>query len=183
MKELRIDFAPTTPRSVLYRTRPWTWLLAAAGLALCIGAAMSAAALLEQREAQRLAASKLQASLHQRTAAKPAAKPTTISEAQQIAVNHAIAQLNLPWRDMLDAVESATPKTIALLALEPDAKRSVLRVTAEAKNSDDMLDYVEEMKRQSFLDDVLLVRHEINDKDANRPLRFQLELHWREDAQ
>jgi len=107
----------------------------------------------------------------------PARPP--VSEAQAGAVNAAVLQLNLPWRALQDAVQSATPAAIALLALEPDAKKRSLRITAEAMTSDDMIAYVEALRRQDGFGSIELVRHEINEQDPNRPIRFQIDASWR----
>jgi Tfp pilus assembly protein PilN len=101
-----------------------------------------------------------------------------VGEPEAAAVNGAISQLNLPWRALHDAVRAATPSNIALLALEPDAKKRVLRITAEAKNSDDMLAYVAALGQVTLFGTVTLVRHEILEQDPNRPLRFQLDAAW-----
>jgi len=93
-------------------------------------------------------------------------------------VNSAIGQLNLPWRDLQDAVLAATPRQIALLALEPEPRKQLLKLTAEAKSSDDMVAYVAQLKQQELFSSVTLIRHEINEQDANRPLRFQVEAIW-----
>jgi Tfp pilus assembly protein PilN len=108
-----------------------------------------------------------------------ALRPPVATEAQAAAVNAAILQLNLPWRALHDAVKAATPPTVALLALEPDARRRTLRITAEARGSDEMLAYVDRMQRQDWFADVALTRHEINEQDPNRPIRFQLDAQWR----
>jgi Tfp pilus assembly protein PilN len=102
-----------------------------------------------------------------------------VPEAQAAAVNAAVLQLNLPWRALYDAVQAGTPANIALLALEPDARKSLLRITAEAKTSDDMIAYVEQLKKSEWFSGVLLSRHEINEQDPNRPIRFQLDAQWR----
>ena len=103
----------------------------------------------------------------------------SVPPAQAGAVNASVQQLNLPWRGLHDAVQAATPATIALLALEPDARKSSVRITAEAKNSDDMIAYVEALQRVEWFTTVLLARHEINEQDANRPIRFQIDAQWR----
>jgi Tfp pilus assembly protein PilN len=94
-------------------------------------------------------------------------------------VNAAVLQLNLPWRALHDAVQAGTPSNIALLALEPDARKSMLRITAEAKTSDDMIAYVEQLQKSEWFGGVLLSRHEVNEQDPNRPIRFQLDAQWR----
>ena len=102
-----------------------------------------------------------------------------IAPAQAAAVNAAILQLNLPWRDLQDALASATPPAIALRALDPDARKRVLKITAETTGSDAMVAYVAQLKQQElFGTRVQLLRHEINELDPNRPLRFQLEARW-----
>lgn len=116
---------------------------------------------------------------HQAPAAH-AVPSTLVLPEQAAAVNAAIMQLNLPWRQLHDAVQSATPSTVALLALEPDAKKHVLRITAEAKTSADMIDYLEQIKGQHWFSTVNLTRHEVNDQDQNHPIRFQLDAQWRQ---
>lgn len=58
----------------------------------------------------------------------------------------------------------------------------MLKATAEAKASDDMVGYVEQLKKQGLFSNVLLTRHEINEQDPNKPIRFQLEAEWIEAA-
>jgi hypothetical protein len=53
--------------------------------------------------------------------------------AQADAVNAAVMQLNLPWRALHDAVAAATPASIALLALEPDARKRACASPPSAK--------------------------------------------------
>jgi Tfp pilus assembly protein PilN len=83
---------------------------------------------------------------------------------------------------MLDAIEAATPKSIALLSLEPNAGKNLIKGVAEAKQSDDMVHYIEQLKKQSFFDRVLITQHEVNQLDANKPIRFQFAAHWQEAA-
>jgi Tfp pilus assembly protein PilN len=93
-------------------------------------------------------------------------------------VNAAVLQLNLPWRALRDAVREATPAGVALLALEPDARRRSLRITAEAKDSDAMLDYVAALGRGGWFGAVHVARHEIDERHPQRPLRFQVDAAW-----
>jgi Tfp pilus assembly protein PilN len=183
MKRIRIDFAPRSARRAAARTRVLTWLLGALSLTLCISAGMTAFELLQRQRAAQADLQRLRADLAKRTARKPVPKKFTIGDAQALAVNSAIAQLNLPWRDVLDAMEAATPPTIALLALEPDAKKRVLKGVAEAKSSDGMIAYIKQLKQQTFFGAVVLTRHEINEQDPNKPLRFQFEALWTETGQ
>ena len=179
MKPTHIDFAPPSLRRTLFRTPVRSAALLFAIACLCFSAAMQFKAYREEREQVEA----LQAALAARSqAARPlpvSAQPKlALPESQVQAVNDAVMQLNLPWRDLYDAVRAATPGNVALLALEPDAKRRTLRITAETRNSDDMLAYVARMQEQAWFGSVVLTRHEIAEQDPNRPLRFQVAAQW-----
>lgn len=178
MKSMKIDFAAPSLRRSLFHTSPALLLLAGAGLLLCL-TALAAGWQLNQQQRARAA----QWQHVQQRAAALSQRPVEVAQvaippAQAQFVNSAIGQLNLPWRDLLDAVTAATPRQIALLALDPDPRKQLLKLTAEAKTSDDMVAYVAELKQQELFASVTLTRHEINDQDPNRPLRFQVEAIW-----
>nr|GEU28028.1 hypothetical protein [Tanacetum cinerariifolium] len=157
-RAMRIDFAPRSLRRALFHTHPALLAAAVAGLLLCVAAGVGANRLAED---QRTRAEQLQ-HVRERAAAMSERPATTvrvaIPEAQAAFVNGAILQLNLPWRELQDAVEAATPRTIALVALEPDARKQVLKITAEAMKSDDMVDYVTELKQQETFSAVAITR-------------------------
>jgi Tfp pilus assembly protein PilN len=181
MKKVRIDFAPPGLRRALLRTPRGAWSLLMIAIVLGLTALSTSvkyrqeSAAVERLRAQALA-----------RAARPAAAVTVlparapVPESQASAVNAAVMQLNLPWRALHDAVQVATPPTVALLALEPDAKKSALRITAEARNSDDMIAYVEQLQAIDWFGPVSLLRHEINEQDPNRPIRFQIDARWKD---
>lgn len=98
------------------------------------------------------------------------------------ALNAAIEKLNLPWRDLLNAIEQSTPKNIALLSLEPDPTKNLLMIQAESADPDSMLDYVSQLKQQALFLDVRLLKHEISKQDPYAPYRFQIEAHWKEET-
>ncbi|WP_075795325.1 PilN domain-containing protein [Massilia putida] len=180
MKKVRIDFAPPSLARAWHRTPRGTWslLIVVLGLAGALGSSIAQYRSLQRVEAQRTAqAAQAQA---RAVARAPVAAPVrAVPPAQASAVNASVQQLNVPWRGLHDAVQAATPATIALLALEPDAKKSSVRITAEAKNSDDMIAYVEALQHIDWFTTVLLARHEINEQDPNRPIRFQVDAQWR----
>jgi Tfp pilus assembly protein PilN len=180
MKKVRIDFAPPGLRRTLLRTPRAAWALLMIALVLST-IVLSTGFKYRQQSA---AVERLRARVQVR-AARPAAVAAVlparppVTDAQASAVNAAVMQLNLPWRALHDAVQAATPPTVALLALEPDAKRSALRITAEARSSDDMIAYVEQLQAIDWFGPVGLVRHEINVQDPNRPIRFQIDARWK----
>jgi Tfp pilus assembly protein PilN len=180
MKKVNIDFAPPGLARSLFRTPRQTWAM---GWALfCIACALigaNAGLRKRQFEVELLRAQARIVTQAQGKAAAPVAVRPPVPEAQATAVNAAVLQLNLPWRALHDALQAGTPANIALLALEPDAKKSSLRITAEAKSSDDMIAYVEQLEKAEWFTTVTLARHEINEQDPNRPIRFQIDALWR----
>jgi Tfp pilus assembly protein PilN len=180
MKSIGINFAPRTLVGTLYQIGPLPWFCIVVGLSLGIVAAFHAYSKLDAIAAQDAALRRAQRTLTERQHQQSVLKAVVISDDQAAAVNAAIAQLNLPWRDVFNAVEAATSKSIALVSLQPDAKRGLVTVVAEAKNSDDMIAYVEQLKKQAFFTSVWLSKHEVNEQDPNKPLRFQLDAQWRE---
>jgi Tfp pilus assembly protein PilN len=180
MRKVRIDFAPPgLVRSVLRTPRQaWGVVLMAISIACALGVASLGLRQREWETAQMRALLRAQSQVRPAMAAPTGVRPP-VPEAQAAAVNTAVLQLNLPWRALRDAVQASTPANIALLALEPDAKRSSVRITAETKSSDDMIAYVEQLQKLEWFSSVTLARHEINEQDPNRPLRFQLDAQWR----
>jgi hypothetical protein len=96
--------------------------------------------------------------------------------------NQLARHLNTPWPTILDALETATPASVALVAIEPDPQRGSVRLQAEAKALDTLLDYAEALKAAGPFQEVVLVKHETNEQDATRPMRLSLDarLQWRQ---
>jgi len=175
---MKIDFAPRSVRRTLFHIHPAVLALAGLGVLLCAGAAIGGWQLIEQKREREHQLQHLRERVVAISARPVEVARVAIPEAQAAFVNGAIMQLNLPWRELQDAVLAATPRSVALVAMEPDPRKRVLKITAETKSSDDMVAYVEALKEQESFSGVLLTRHEINEQDPNRPLRFQLEATW-----
>ena len=179
MRRQHLNFAPNSWARLWDETGPAARLLAAAGIALCLAAGWGV-----QQRLARIddAESTLDQARHEweaRTRRPNGEAEAPLSEEQAAAVNAAIRQLDLPWRDLFDAIEAGTPAEIGLLSLEPDSRRAVIRIEAEADSSDAMLNYVETLKRQPFLTSVFLMKHAVDEKAGNHPLRFEIEAAWR----
>jgi hypothetical protein len=179
MRRQPIDFAPSSWGRLLEQTGPAARLAALTGLLLCLVAFWQAHRTLRAVDAAEEEIAGVQGELDQRIRQKRAPVESGIGEEPAAAVNAAIRQLNLPWRDVLDAVEAGTPTDLELLALEPDAKRSVIRIEAEAADSEHMLAAVEQYKTQPFLAGVFLTRHAVEETDPHHALRLQIEAAWR----
>ncbi|WP_426100736.1 PilN domain-containing protein [Massilia sp. TSP1-1-2] len=178
MNQLPIDFAPPGLRRTLHRTTRRAWVLGVVGLTLCAVAGVLGGRMLARQKADdaMLEAARVRANVPVVVAV--ASTGPRVSEQQAAVVNAAVMQLNLPWRALQDAIGAATPPAIAMLALEPDARKRSMKITAEAKSSDAMIDYVEKLKEQELFANVALTRHEINEQDPARPIRFQIEAEW-----
>jgi hypothetical protein len=175
----QMNFASPSLRRMIHCTSAPARALALAALALAPVVAVGFSHYLDalRRYETRLASQRVRQ--HQVPVHKAVLRDQLLP-GQAAAINSAIMQLNLPWRGLHDAVQAATPPTVALLSLEPDPKKRVLRITAEAKGSEDMIGYVERMKAQDWFANVILTRHEIDDQDQNHPVRFQLDAQWRQ---
>ncbi|WP_148415776.1 hypothetical protein [Noviherbaspirillum massiliense] len=96
------------------------------------------------------------------------------------AANEIIHQLTMPWEQMFSTFELATSKDIALLSMEPDPKKKMVRVTAESKTTQAMLAYIRRLEKSVLLDDVVLLKHEVQLKDPEQPVRFVVTSAWRD---
>jgi Tfp pilus assembly protein PilN len=179
MRRLPIDLAPFSVRREWYRIRPCARVLALAGLLLCGVAAFRAQTLivrlqtLDGESARIVERNERAAHASQRLYSEP------IDVKQAAAVNLAVARLNLPWDNLLDAIEAATPAQIALMSITPEPDRALIRIEAECAGSKDMLDYLDSLGRQPLLGRITLTRHELVKDDIGSVFRFQVEVQWR----
>lgn len=180
---LDIDFAPPGPARLLAGAHPLVVLVAALGLGLCAAAGVVGHARWRHLQALDAAAGEAQAALSAATRRAPAPAAPAMGQAQAVALSGAVRQLNLPWRHVLDAVEAGTPKTLALLSIEPDPRRQVIRIEGEGGSDQDLLDYVKALKKQPFLEGVFLVKQAIDTSDPRHRRRFRIEAAWREGGQ
>lgn len=175
MRAINIDFQAVS-------AKPWT------GLAiLTCGVALIAITLLLY-QSSALEASVLEARIataknafSQNSQRNQSAPKESAQRKEEIAIaNGLIHQLTLPWEALFNSFELATSKEIALLSIEPDTKKRIVRVTAEARTANDMLDYIKRLQKSPMLDDVVLQRHELQTRDPERPLRFIVTSVWKD---
>jgi hypothetical protein len=93
--------------------------------------------------------------------------------------NEVLRQLTLPWEDLLQGVEAAADKRVALLAVEPDAEKQVVRISGEARDFAALLKYIERLDKQPVFGPVYLQSHRVMLRDPERPVRFALQAVWR----
>ena len=109
---------------------------------------------------------------------RPAASSRN-SELHRRAVGNVTARLNMPWYQLLDALEQTTPADVALVSIEPDGGSQVVRLVAEAKELDALLVYVKALQSEAFFRDVRPLKHETNEREPQRPVRLSIELRLR----
>ncbi|MCP5229671.1 hypothetical protein [Accumulibacter sp.] len=175
MKHLNIDFVSRPRWQLPVAARARAVLAVIGGLTAIAAAALAWQAWQLDRqiaESEQLIVLTRQ-ELHMRT--PPPRPPLRLSEAQVAAINGVIGQLNTPWPAMLDAFESVATGEIALLQIEPDNRRHLVKGVAEAKDYQGMLDYLAALGSVAPFGRAMVSKQEINDRDPNRPLRFVFE--------
>ena len=166
---MRLDFAATESGA------SWSGLLM-----LVVGLA---AAGLIVGDYQRLLATaeRIEAELGRLSAPRRGAEPPRDARKQGEAVarsNEVAHELSRRWDRVFLALESAKAPDVALLAIEPDPRKGVLRVTAEAKGKNAMLDYVNRLQAAQPLQRVMLESHEVMAQVPEKPVRFVVTASW-----
>lgn len=90
-----------------------------------------------------------------------------------------LRRLSLPWAEVIEAVEQASTRDVSVLQMQPDARRQRLRLTALARNSSAMLEYLQRLARTSTLYDVALVSHEEQRDDPTQAIQFRVQASYR----
>jgi Tfp pilus assembly protein PilN len=105
------------------------------------------------------------------------AKPVPMErlDEQAKAAEAAVRQLTLPWATLIQILEDATTKDVAVLQVRPEAQQRLLRITAEARNHKAMLLYQRNLAATSVLDDVHLLNHQAQLDDPQKPLQFSIQ--------
>jgi hypothetical protein len=113
------------------------------------------------------------------------ARPTKVDPAVLRAgadADAALRDLNTPWSPLLRELELASADSkgaVAVLGIEPDREKAEVRITAEARTLPIALTYVERLQRSDALSFPMLESHEVQLKDPERPVRFQIKAGWR----
>lgn len=93
--------------------------------------------------------------------------------------NEVLRQITLPWGELFQAIESSSDKELALLAMEPDAEKHVVKISGEAKNIAAVLGYIKRLSAQEAFSSIYLQSHQIQQQDPEKPVRFALLAAWR----
>lgn len=90
-----------------------------------------------------------------------------------------LQELVLPWGQLFRGVESAIGNQAALLSVEPDASRGLVRITGEARNYPALIELMKRLESLQVLERVHLVSHEVREDLPQRPYHFALVGYWR----
>jgi hypothetical protein len=179
MKRIDIDFSNRGWRMVVARTG---WTEFAMLILLLLTVVLGGVAVNTESQRARATEGRLKTNGDRRgqnvTTVAQVTNPVTPKMAA--AANEVVRQLNLPWNDLLAAIERNTPRRILLIAIEPDAARHVLRLEAEAPTPEAMLDYVAKLHTDSFFSAVSMVRHETKETKSGNVIGFVVEAAWKE---
>jgi Tfp pilus assembly protein PilN len=96
-------------------------------------------------------------------------------DAQVKAAEAVVRQLALPWAALIQAIEQAATRDVALLQLQPDAEGRLLRLTAEARHREAMFAYLRRLAAAEALSDVHIVSHQVQREDPQRPIQFSVQ--------
>jgi len=103
------------------------------------------------------------------------AAPRERLEAEAKSVEAVLRQLALPWGTIIETVEDATTSDVAILQMQPDAQQRQLRLGAEARTQEAMLDYLRRLAAARALADVHVVSHQVQMEDPQRPIQFTVQ--------
>jgi Tfp pilus assembly protein PilN len=165
---LQLDF-------VVPRRRPRALGIGVLVLALAIAAGL----VMKHRETQQQL-HELEAAAALLSAPRPAlAIPRDKLESEMKNAQATVRQLALPWAQLIDSLERASMKDVALLNIQPDAQARVLRVTAEARREELMLQYLRRLSSSRNFAEVHLVSHQVREDDPQRPIQFSVQARFR----
>lgn len=173
MRALRLDYVATRDASRLGA------IVLVAGVLLATLALFEYSAVREELSAEASRAAEIRKSGKRSAAVSPGSAGDLETAAQEVRqAQLALQRLSLRWDSLFAALESARVDGVALLAIEPDPAKSTLRLSAEAKSADEMLDYVERLQAADGLADVVLQSHQVKQGDPLQPLRFAVIAAW-----
>jgi Tfp pilus assembly protein PilN len=174
MRALMLDFQPRR------RASPLGWSLLAGGVVLVLTCIVIQQHLSAQAEQQQGHLQTAQRVLTGDTGSKVSLTAAeTREQAQNLAEMRKVSQqLRRPWEQLFATLEAMPRDNIALLTLTPDARKGQLRISAEARDLDAMLDFHRRLEASDELSDVSLLSHEIVASVPEHPVQFNLSATW-----
>lgn len=98
---------------------------------------------------------------------------------------HAVLRrLSMPWEEVFGALEQATRRhqdRIRVLGVQPDVDKGLVLLSGEAKDFDELLNYLEELGGSRVLMRARLLNHQVQGEAAGRPIKFYAVAEWKTD--
>lgn len=105
----------------------------------------------------------------------------TVELAQEVKnANDALRHLSVPWDALFRAVESSGGNKVTLLGLEPDIDKREVKIKGEAKNFKAVMSYISQLQGQEEFGLVYLQRHDVQQEDPDKPVRFSILAAWQD---
>jgi Tfp pilus assembly protein PilN len=153
------------------RQRIWPGMLVL-GLSLAVAAELVVRYRDTQLELARLEAAASLIGPERRVAR---AVPKERLEEEMKSAEAVVRQLSVPWGSLVQAIEQAATRDVAVLQLQPDAESRSVRLTAEARNAEAMFDYLRRLAAANGIADAHLVSHQIQREDPQHPVQFTVQ--------
>jgi hypothetical protein len=98
-------------------------------------------------------------------------------------VGRVAEQLSTPWSSLLAELEGASRDSggqVALLSVEPDHAKHLVRITGESRDLPQVLSYLQRLQGSAVLRYPMLESHDVKADDPQRPVRFAMTAEWKE---
>jgi hypothetical protein len=146
------------------------------GFAVLAVALIAAGALLERYRDVKLELEEIEARQGLPGERRPARALTRERLEEEVKSAEAVLrQLVLPWGTIIETVEEVATPDVAILQMQPDAQQRQLRLGAEARNEQAMLDYVRRLAATRSVTDAHVVSHQVQMDDPRRPIQFTVQ--------
>jgi hypothetical protein len=163
----RVELDYTAP----VRRAPW------AGLAVLAVSLAVAGVMLERHRGVRSELARLEAQSGlagpERREVRALSKERLDEEAKS--AEAVVRQLTVPWASVVQAIEEASMRDVALLQLQPDADTRSLKLVVEARQREAMFEYLRRLGAARGLSDVHIVSHQVQRDDPQRPIQFSVQ--------
>ena len=174
MRPLFLDYRRTDPAQ--HRVGMFVFMLSCV-VALALG--IHYRNLAQQAAHLETLVAKIEEKVHPgRSLAQPDAADARQASVEIQTANEVIMQLNLPWSALFNALEEANSSNVALLGLEPNARKGLVRVNGEAKNAAALFDYIRLLQSSKSMSTVYLKHQQVQERDPEKPIRFTLDASW-----
>lgn len=180
MQTLRLDYCHRPP---FVTAQGVLWVLL--GIALVAVSGMtyldSLDAMQQQEEREDRLRARLDRTTHAREQKLAEAKrrEPELKDAQAV-----LRRLSVPWEQVFGALEHATRThrdRIRVLGVQPDVDKGLVLLSGEAKDFDELMNYLDQLGGSGVLTRVRLLNHQVQGDAAGRPIKFYAVAEWKVD--